>query len=265
MAEPTLSHQPTVLHEDRLELPELPESVWKHVLQYLALTDRLGSCLVCKMMCRAALAAIDSIAWAVPEHKPYLQASFMGWLSEAQHQVTSLQLANFRQPPLQDLCCPGLQQLLLQQCTVQLAGQQGMLQGLQQLTHLSLQLCMLAGGFDSLTSIEALPNVQHLVLGALLDSQQQGVRQLPAQDLLPKLRKLTHLEVAKRLVLSAASIQQLSCLTDLHTLILHFRSNSDVSTAALQSLQHCQRLQRLDLSHPGTPINLSTAPFLSHA
>jgi hypothetical protein len=126
---------------------------------------------------------------------------------------------------------------------------------------------MLTDDFNSLSSIEALTGLQHLVLGALLDKQQQGVRQLSADNLLPKMNKLTHLEKAKakRLVLSAASIQHLGCLTDMRTLVLHFGSNSDVSTAALQALQHCQRLQCLDLSHPGTPISLSTAPFLSHA
>lgn len=245
-----------------VELPDLPESVWKHVMQYVGLKDRLCSCSrVSKKLHRASLAATDNITWTVPEDKPYLQADVVTWLSASQHQVTSLRLSNARQP-LRDLQSPHLQVLQLQQCSI---SQQGLLHSLQHLTQLSLQFCMLSDGLESLAGISALTNLQHLVLGALMDGQQQGVRQLSAPDLLPNLTGLTHLEISKRLVLTAASMQQLSCLTDLSTLILHLRSSSEVSTAALQAMQHCQRLQQLDLNSPGVPIDLSTAPFLSRA
>ena len=164
------------------------------------------------------------------------------------------------------LYAPGTR-LVLQHCAIclqSMAGLPGLLHGLKHLTHLSLHFSTVldVNGLNSLSSLAALPDLQHLSLGALLDGQGQGLRQLEAPDLLPKLSKLTYLEVSKRLVLSVPSMQQLSCLSDLQTLILHFRGNSEVSTAALGALFHCPRLQRMDLSHPGVPIDLSTAPFL---
>jgi hypothetical protein len=267
---PTAADQ--VLLEEAEEadpLPDLPESVWGHVMHYLDLQEKLRSCSTVSLkLHRAAIAACSSISWAVPDDKPYLLASFLSWVDTYQPQVTNLQLSNARQPALADLRCPQLKKLALQNCSVRLAGSSsnpGSLHGLKALTHLSLQFCNVFDDLDSLTAIAGLTDLQHLVLGALLDRQQQGLRQLTAVDLLPQLPKLTHLEISKRMVLSAPSMQQLSCLTDLRTLILHFRSNSDVSTAAMQALASCRHLQRLELSQLGTPVQHSTAPFLAQA
>lgn len=227
-------------------LPDLPESMWSHVMQYLDLQERFRSCsTVSWKLHRAAIAACSSISWAVPVDKPYLLPSFLSWVDTHRPQVTNLQLSNARQPALVDLGCPQLKQLALQNCSVCLAGSSrnpGSLHGLPALTHLSLQFCCISDGLDSLTAIAGLTDLQHLVLGALLDRQQQGLKQLSAVDLLPQLTKLTHLDISKRMVLSAPSMQQLSCLQDLRTLILHFRSNSDVSTAAMQALQSCKHM-----------------------
>jgi len=243
-------------------------------MRHVPLPERLTCCtLVSQMFKRAAVAATDSICCVVPavekQQGSFLLGNLFCWLSSLHQHVTSLQLNNARHDTLHQLHCQHVQLLTLRNCNLMLsstaAGHAGIVDGVRSLTRLSLEFCRVLdddGAETCLMALAKLPDLQHLVLGALTNGQQQRLS-LP-RDLLPQLTKLTYLEARSNVVLSAEALQHLSCLQLLHTVSLDLGRTSHASTAALSALQDCKQLQDLELKRMGAHLALSTAPVLQH-
>jgi hypothetical protein len=210
----------------------LPEEVLKHVLHYVPLKERLGTCfLVSKGFKAAAVAAtqeLDFSYWAFRDNAIDRADSLLAWLEHYGQQLTHLKMHNFPRP-LQQLPCPNLLELVLgDRCRVQLGpaadGTSGVIQGCTKLTKLDLQCDILdaprgAVVDDSLSRMLQLEHLQ-VVPSSPYEYSVGGLH----SNTLPSMEHLTHLEVRS---LSVDNLLQLGGLTNLR--FLHLRVHSDIA------------------------------------
>jgi hypothetical protein len=226
-------------------LISLPDEVLKVVLQHVPLKDRLSSCcLVNKRLQAAAVAATEQLlvfpadpAWvdrllimeefkdASPDQQlsmaPEHAGSFLVWLSHYGQHITALCMLGFPQP-LQQLPCPNLELLCLEDCSLQLGptsdGQPGVIQGCTRLTTLKLRCTLHEAGavVDSLSSLVYLEQLS--VLPIDLERVENSIAGLST----PTLPCLQHFKSLNVMSLNSENLLQLEGLTKLRSLQLVF-------------------------------------------
>ena len=204
----------------------LPEEVLKHVMQYIPLKERLGSCCrVNKGFHAAAVAAtreLDLYDWEFRDNTLDRVDSLLTWLDHYGEQLTLLEMSSFPRPLLQ-LPCPNLQELVLVGgCSVQLGpapeGTPGVIQGCTKLKRLEVMCniidapagAVVDGNLSRLLQLELL---QVAPVGVPYENSIRGLH----RSTLPCMKHLTHLEVCS---LSVDNLLQLGGLTNLQELRL---------------------------------------------
>ena len=279
-------------------LTSLPDEVLKLVMQHAPLKDRLTSCcLVNKKLHAAAVAATDQLAvfladnWPVPwEDKeirpssvhdwktvsddilrlssPLHTHSMLPWLSLYGQHVTSLDMLGI--PPWgrewQQLPCPNLLQLCVDECNVQLGpaedGTPGVIPGCTKLTRLDLSCTIIdfpAGGVvDSLSS---LVHLQHLIVSPQMYPYGANVSPYAIGGVctatLPRLQQLTHITISG---FSADNLLQLGALTNLKVLEFEVYGDVIVSPSSLPGLVFPASLIGLGIASPVEAGVLSVVP-----
>jgi len=230
----------------------LSEDLWKRIMEYVPLTDRLSSCSqVSRTLCRAAAAA----TCAVESFDVHSLHALCQWITLHGQHLTSLQLSAVDEN-LTQLPCPNLLELDLAFIDVQLGGsstQPGVLHSCTRLTMLRLDRCYFTSTDEyytnSLAALSALVELQHL---GLMDDRDGDGNWMPSA-VLQQLPHLTYLHIRDQgnYLLVTGSLQHLSCLTNLQELhiasfgVLHPRIS--LSPSATPGLSRLTALKKVDL------------------
>lgn len=224
-------------------LSSLPDEVLKLLMQHVPLAKRWTSCcLVNRRFHAAAMAATAELAlqYGLPRtyrtpggcnHEfQHARCSF-DWLSLYGQHVTCLSMTNC---PLllQQLPCPNLLELSLEDCTVQLgpaADQPGMVLGCRKLTRLELR-CQIVHTppIVKISILYFLPHLKELVID--LPKRQSFTL---SQGAIPRLLCLTSLTVSS---MAVENLSQLQLLTNLQELFFSACSSDPVGPSNLPSL-----------------------------
>lgn len=155
-----------------MSLDDLPEELWKLVLQHVPLQQRLSSCaLVGHKLRAAAVAATECIEAALPARKRSAQRnldSCVTYLQQHGRYVTGIMVAGWSHAPvlrplLEQLPCHNLQQVGLTNLDLRLGPDQdhaGVFDSSTSLTRLELQNVGITAG--SLATLAGLPKLEHL-------------------------------------------------------------------------------------------------------
>jgi hypothetical protein len=264
----------------------------KLVMQHVPLRDRLTHCcLVNKRLHAAAVAATDQLAVFLSENDDWEQrhAHFVVWNRESTHKlrlgssqransvlpwlslygqyVTSLSMLGIpprehawfvsSPPPLQQLPCPNLLELILEDCRVQLApsadGQPGVAQCCSKLTNLWLACTTVdtrvGAVLDSLSSLVHLQRLHMSHACGLIDGLSSAT--------LPNLVNLTYLAVDS---LSTENLLQVGALTNLQVLQSDVRSDSVIGISNVPGLIFPAPLRYFGVGFRMDPAVLSLDP-----
>jgi len=206
----------------------LSEDIWKCILEYVPLTDRLNSCSVVNKTIYRAAAAATCVVESCDVHSP---AGLCQWMTLHGQHLTSLQLQRLGVKGTQ-LPCPNLRELDLTFIDVQLGGsstQPGVLPSCTRLTFLRLNNCYFTSTDDqygsSLAALSVVVNLRHL---ELMDGRDAGGSWMPSA-VLQHLSHLTYLDVYDQAghMLGTSSLQHASCLTNLQELHIASFGGSD--------------------------------------
>jgi hypothetical protein len=245
-------------------LEYLPDEVLKLVMQHVPVKARLTSCcLVNSRLLAAAVATAQELqlyfgSLGSPLGRiPHQQAGcVVNWLSLYGKHLTCLNIAFFA-PPLQQLPCPNLLELSLEECSVQLGpaadGRSGVLQGCTKLTCLELYCKFIDIPGGVLGSLSSLEHLQHLEVWPEGDCSTSTAS-------LTGLQHLTCLETCCSW-LSHKNILELSTLTSLQEATLDFASELEpVGPKMFPDLAFPASLTKLLLSSWVEAGILSAAP-----
>jgi len=191
----------------------LSEDIWKHILQYVPLSDRLKSCsTVSSMLHRAAAAATREI-----QLEKTVQSSSSLWLRVLRHgqHLSSLRL---RAPgeTLTQLPCPNLLDLDLSGTPLHLGASStdpGVLHSCSRLTRLRLSNCGYSGRCVGLPELRDLELMYNHPRGGAADD-------LVPSTVLQQLQHLTRLHLQHEVWPTMQSLQHVSCLTNLQHLLI---------------------------------------------
>lgn len=240
-----------------MESFDVPEDIWKLVLQHVPLRQRLCECaLVCRKFHAAAVAATKSIETRL--YKPSSSDSLVDYLRSHGSHLTSISMSGAKSAgkwPLLDQLpsCQRVQQLSLLDVDVQLCGDQGLpgvLDSISNLTRLELDDCLVnpKGGEGSSAVLSALVNLRHLCIGfdSWLPSSKRSLDPRPLSEVgwssiaWSDLHHLTHLKLGW-VVLAAEDVQHLSSMSSLNVLSIsgdmHLTVKAAPGLALLQSLK----------------------------
>lgn len=221
-----------------MALCTLPEAMWKQILQYVPLKDRLGSCsLVSTGFLSAATAATDFVKVDL-RNEQRKTGGLLAWLENRGQHVTRLEVLSARD--ITQLPCRQLQHLDLLQGGVLLGPRPskdpGVLQACTGLTRLQLSACNLrdSAADESLAGLSQLVQLQSLVLQRPLkhvfveedggDERIFTTRHVPVTfpgRVLPSLVHLTNLALTN--VQAVSDLQHIGCLSKLCELRLAMR------------------------------------------
>lgn len=243
----------------------LPDDIWKLVMQYVPVLERLRVCVpVSKALYRAAVAATDQLEVPLGGFSSEQTERFWQWTdlhgrnirvllvpgsSPADSFGTRVLTAASMMPVLSRLPCQHLCQLELSRCSVQLGpcpsnNQPGVLQACTAITQLVLDDCNLPGGRTSLAALSGVPALCRLRLCNLRHDEmpRHNGFDLPAA-VLSCLQQLTHFEVRQMDV----SIQHISCLQKLQQLRLSLLATASITPSNTPDLDQLTALQDLEL------------------
>jgi len=240
---------------------ELPEDIWKIVLQHVPLKQRLSSCaLVCQKFKAAAVAATDSIEATLFE-QPAVD-KFATYLQQHGSHLTSLVLTGDCRvssiwPELEQLPCQHLQELHLNSLNLGWGPDEdrpSVLDHATAITRLEIQDADLYPA-----ALSMLPSLQHLCIDGcyLFDSKDYNEASTVAFS---SWQQLTHLGLTT-VAIEAESLAHISSITDLHT--LHIVDCCEL-TLATPGLSLPPSLQRLVLCGGFQPSVLAAATQLTH-
>lgn len=146
--------------------PTLSEDVWKHILSFVSLEDRLGRCSRVSWTLNHAAAAAATQEQLQGPHRPQRLSGMCQWMIQHGQHLTSLQLSGPR-GILWQLPCENLLQLDLHRMIVRLQAsstQPGVLHSCKRLTQLRLSCCSFTDGLHSVAALSALVCLEHLDL-----------------------------------------------------------------------------------------------------
>jgi len=241
---------------------DLPEDIWKLVLQQVPLKQRLSSCaLVCKKFKAAGVAATDSIE-ATLINQPAVD-NFATYLQQHGRNLTSLILSGdctdgIDWPQLEQLPCQHLQELHLISLNLGWGADEdrpNVLDNATAITRLELEDANIYSA-----ALSVLPSLQHLSINGcyLFDSKDKD--NMVSAFAFARLQQLTHLNLFG-VDIEAESLAYLSSITGLHT--LHIVGCCDL-TSSTPGLSLPPSLQHLELRDAFEPSVLAAATQLTH-
>jgi len=245
----------------------LSEDLWKRILEYVPLEDRLRSCSVVNTtLHRAAAAATRAVTADDVAFSEQALPGLCQWMTHHGQHLTSLQLSGSGDEQLTQLPCPNLRQLDLAYIKVQLDSSStppGVLHSCTRLTWLRLDSCYFTNTDEnygsSLAALSALVELQHL---ALLENRDAGGSEWMPSTVLKQLPHLTYLRVRDQNVdmLGTRSLQHVSCLTKLQR--LHLAGFRAQQRRVCLSPSTTPRLNRLTALRQVTLENVSLDPTI---
>jgi hypothetical protein len=263
----------------------LPFEVLKIVMQHVPLKDRLTCCcFVNRKLLAAAVAATEELVlflavdgWQEKEYMyvrwtdvhqddqtvikfPQHADSFLHWLSQYGQQMTSLRLLGFPRP-IQQLLCPNLLHLTLEECSVQLGpaadGSAGVMQGCTKLTRLELACSVIdtreGAVLDSLSCLVDLQDLSVRPRKDMVDYWMAGL----SRATLPQLQHLSYLYFDR---LSIENLLLLGGLTNLQGLQLSAPRDIFVGPSSVPGLVFPASLTELQVESPIEAGMLSAVP-----
>jgi len=238
----TISNQSTI---NAMSWSTLSEDLWKRIMEYVPLDERLKSCSQVNSTLHKAAAAATCVVTARDVHS---LPALCQWMTLHGRHLTSLQLS-FSGGTLTQLPCPNLRELDLGYMQVQLSAsstQLGVLHSCTRLTKLTLVYCRLTDGQSSLAAL-SLVGLQHLTIDGV-DSGSFDDSCMPS-TVLQHLTQLTHLSLdSVDQLLNADSLQQTSCLVNLQELNIS-GSTITLSPSTTPGLSRLTALRQVRLQH----------------